>query len=162
MKKILLEKDGKSKKGLKIIVSTNLNNTIEKIWDKILNIETLIFICKPMARFKLLSNENIIKWELNKEYIFKLFIYGFLPFGRHKIILEKIDPNNGLLVSKEHNKIVKIWNHKIYMKNEGEMKIKYTDEVDIYAGIFTLFVVSWATLFYKHRQKKWRKIALEL
>ena len=162
VKKIILEKDGKSKKGLKIIISSNLNSIIEKIWDKILNIETLIYICKPMARFKLISNENIVKWEMNKEYIFKLFIYGFLPLGKHKIILDKMDPENGLIISRENNNIVKIWNHKIFMENKGENIIEYTDEVDIYAGIFTFFVAVWAILFYKHRQKKWRKIVKTL
>ena len=160
MKKILLKyNNGNIKKGLKISISSILNNSTEKIWDKILNIETLIEICKPMARFKLISNENIMKWELNKEYIFKLLIYGFLPFGRHKIILEILDEKNKIILSKEHNSIVKIWNHKILMENIEENKTKYTDEVEIYAGIFTIFVAVWAKIFYKHRQKKWKKIS---
>ena len=163
MEKIVFENyNGKAKKGIRIKISSILDNSIEKIWGKILNIETLIEICKPMARFNLVTKEKPAKWELNKEYVFKLFIYGFIPFGKHKIILEKIDENNGLIVSKEHNNIVKIWNHIIKMENKGENIIEYTDVVEIYAGIFTLFVAIWGTIFYKHRQKKWKRIAREL
>ena len=163
MEKILLEdKKGKSKKGIKIIVSSILNNSAEKIWNKILNIETLIYICKPMITFKSKTKENNMKWELKKEYIFRLFIYGFLPFGNHSIILEKIDENNKIIISKEHNNIITIWNHIIKMENNGEKSIKYTDEVEIYAGIFTFFVAIWSIIFYKHRQKKWAKIAQTL
>ena len=79
MDKILLKyNNGKMKKGIKIIISSTLSNSAEKIWNKLLNIETLIEICKPMATFKLKLNEKEMKWEINKEYIFKLFIYGFI------------------------------------------------------------------------------------
>ena len=163
MEKILLEdKKGKSKKGIKIIVSSILNNSAEKIWNKLLNVETLIYICKPMITFKSKTKEKNMKWELNKEYIFKLFIYGFLPFGNHIIILDKIDENEKVIISKEHNNIITIWNHTIRMENNGEKSIKYTDEVEIYAGIFTFFVAIWSIIFYKHRQKKWAKIAQTL
>jgi len=158
MEKVLLENNnGKTKKGIKIIVSSILNNSSDKIWDKILNIETLIDICKPMATFKLATKEKYREWELNNEYIFKLFIYGFIPCGNHRIILERIDEENKIIISKEHNNIVKIWNHIIKMENKGEEYIRYTDEVEIYAGIFTLFVAIWSIIFYKHRQKKWKK-----
>ena len=154
--------NGKINKGIKIIISSTLNNSAEKIWNKLLNIETLIEICKPMATFKSNLNEKEMKWEIDKEYIFKLFIYGFIPFGNHKIILKKLDKENKIILSNEYNKIVKIWNHLIFMENVGENEVKYTDEVEIYAGIFTLFTAIWAKLFYKHRQKKWKRISILL
>ena len=146
-------------KIIKITISSILNSTAEKIWNKLLNIETLIEICKPMARFKSITNENKLEWGLGKEYIFKLFIYGFLPLGEHRIILEKMDKENKIIMSKEHNNIVKVWNHKILLENTGTNKTKYTDEVEIYAGVFTLFVAVWAKMFYRHRQKKWIEIS---
>jgi hypothetical protein len=163
MEKVLLKYiNEKVKKGIKIIISSTLNNSTEKIWNKLLNIETLIEICKPMATFKLKINEKEMKWEINKEYIFKLFIYGFIPFGDHKIILKKLDKENKIILSNEYNKIVKKWNHLIIMENLGENEIKYTDEVEIYAGIFTIFTAIWAKLFYKNRQKKWKRISMLL
>jgi hypothetical protein len=94
MDKVILDySNGKTKKGIKIIITTILNNSNEKIWDKLLDIETLIYICKPMARFKLLSSEKPARWEINTEYVFELFIYGFIPFGKHKITFENYRQN---------------------------------------------------------------------
>jgi hypothetical protein len=160
MEKVFLkDANGILKRGIKITICSKLDNSVNKIWDKILNIQTLVEICKPMATFKTITKENIKIWELNTEYIFKLFIYGFIPFGNHKIILETIDTGINVIKSKECNNIVKIWNHKITLENYGGKITKYTDEVEIYAGIFTLFIASWGIIFYKHRQKKWKKIA---
>jgi hypothetical protein len=101
MEKILLEdNNGKFKKGIKITISSILNNSAEKIWNKLLDVKTLIYICRPMASFKIISKENSMKWELDKEYLFKLFIYGFIPIGNHRIILEKMDVKNKIIKSK--------------------------------------------------------------
>ena len=159
MEKVLLKNGNeKYKKGIKITIFSLLNNSAEKIWDKLLDIETLIYICKPMATFKPITNEINMKWELNREYLFKLFIFGIIPLGNHRIILEKIDEINRIVISKEHNNIVKIWNHKIKMESKENNKIKYTDEVEIYAGMFTLFVAFWGIIIYKHRQKNGKKL----
>ena len=163
MERVFLKDDnGILKRGIKITICSKLDNSVNKIWDRILNIETLVEICKPMAAFKIITKENIKTWELNIEYTFKLFIYGFIPFGNHKIILETIDTEKNIIKSKERNNIVKIWNHKITIENYGGKITKYTDEVEIYAGIFTLVIAFWGIIFYKHRQKKWKKIAKEL
>jgi hypothetical protein len=163
MEKIsLIDNNGISRNGIKITICSKLNNSINKIWDKILNIETLGEICKPLATFKIITKEKLIKWELNTEYVFKLFIYGFIPFGTHKIILGTIDNEKNIIKSKEHNNVVKIWNHKIIMEKEEERITNYTDEVEIYAGILTLIIAIWGIIFYKHRQKKWKKIAKTL
>jgi hypothetical protein len=52
-----------------------------------------------MAIFKLATKEKYREWELNKEYIFKLFIYGFIPFRNHRIILKRIDEENKIIIS---------------------------------------------------------------
>jgi hypothetical protein len=158
-KVLIKDTNGILRKGIKITICSKLNNSIDKIWKRILNIETLVEICKPMATFKIITKENIVIWDLNTEYIFKLFLYGFILFGNHKIILETIDTERNIIQSKEHNNIVRIWNHKITMENYGEKITKYTDEVEIYAGIFTFFIAFWGIIFYKHRQKKWQKMA---
>ncbi|GHV96661.1 hypothetical protein AGMMS50293_29810 [Spirochaetia bacterium] len=106
--------------------------------------------------------EQPLKWKTNIEYVFELFVFGFIPFGKHTIVLEAIDSEKNIIISKEHNNIVKIWNHKIIMEYDGEKTTKYIDQVEIYAGIFTFFIALWGILFYKHRQKKWINIAKTL
>lgn len=160
MEKIsLIDRNGKSKIGRKISVTSTFESTTDKIWERLLNINTLIEICKPKATFKSCSGKIPEKWEIQKTYPFKLFIYGLIPMGRHEIVLELMDRENRKIQSREHNKIVKVWNHLIKLEPFGTGETLYTDEVEIYAGIFTCFAARWSISFYKHRQRKWQRIA---
>ncbi len=158
----VIDRKGQLKVGRKITVTSTFENSANKIWDRILSIDTLIEICKPKATFKSCTGEMPEKWELRKIYPFKLFIYGLIPMGQHEIILEKIDREQNEILSREHNKIVKIWNHLIKMDSTGTEKTTYTDEVEIYAGIFTYITALWSISFYRHRQRKWQQIAKSL
>ena len=55
--------------------------------------------------------------------------------------------------------MVSIWNHKIGMKQINGNRTKYTDEIELYAGILTGFVAKWAESFYKYRQRRWKLVA---
>ena len=153
----LKDKGGKILSGRKISVSSIFDCQPEIIWEKILDLDTLMEICKPKAYFKSIS-KNPRKWEENIIYRFKLFIYGFIPLGEHEILLESINENQKEIQSIEHNKIVKIWNHFISMSKTEDGKTLYTDSIELYSGVFTYFTAFWSISFYKHRQRKWCKI----
>ena len=57
---------------------------------------------------------------------------------------------------------VTIWNHYINMEDVSPNVTRYTDMVDLYAGGLTALAAWWTLNFYKHRQKKWQKIAKNL
>ena len=153
----LKDKEGKIRIGRKISVSSIIDCPPEIMWEKILDLDTLMEICKPKASFKSVS-ENPRKWEENIIYRFKLFIYGFIPLGEHEILLESINESQKEIQSREHNKIVKIWNHFISMSKTENGKTFYTDSVELYSGVFTCFTAFWSISLYKHRQRKWCKI----
>ncbi len=163
MEKIkLTDRKGKLRTGRKITVTSMLDTSADKIWNHLLNISTLIEICKPKMTFKSYRMEMPGKWELQKIYLFKLFGYGFIPIGKHEIVLERIDREKNEILSREHNKIVTVWNHLIILEPTEANKTIYTDEVVLYAGIFTYFAALWSISFYRHRQRKWNKIANKL
>ncbi len=138
-----------------------MNTSADKIWKRLLNIGTLIEICKPKMTFKSYRAEMPEKWELQKTYLFKLFGYGFIPIGKHEIVPERIDREKNEILSQEHNKIVSVWKHLIRLEPTETNKTVYTDEVVLYAGIFTYFAALWSISFYRHRQRKWGKIVEE-
>ena len=157
----LKDKNGNLRRGRNISVSSTFNCLPEIIWEKVLDFNTLVEICKPKVSFKSIS-EPPRRWEENIVYKFKLFIYGFVPFGEHKILLESINEIQKEIKSKEHNKVIKIWNHLISMSKTENGKTLYTDSVELYSGIFTYFTALWSISLYKHRQKKWSKIVEKL
>ena len=157
----LTTRKGKKVTGRQIIITSDFNTNIEHIWSKIQDVETLRQICKPKARFTSCDGSSHI-WEEGKSFIFKLFLHGFIPIGKHTINVLMINKVSRELQTKEHNKIVTIWNHYIKMEEIGENTTRYTDIVDLYAGCFTSIAAWWSIKFYKHRQRKWQNIAKQI
>lgn len=88
-----------------------------------------------------------------------MVVYGFVPFGGlHSLYFEKIDDENKILQTKEWHNSAKVWNHKISLIKLSDKSIMYEDEIIIYGGILTTFIVWWAKSFYRHRQKRWQLV----
>jgi hypothetical protein len=131
-------------------ISTVLKANKETIYEKLQQISTLQFICRPMARFTPLNDDLI--WKRGKTFNLSLSIMG-ISFGTHTIKVE--DFRIEKIATSESNKYVPVWKHNISLEQLDDMRTKYTDIVEIHAGIKTPFIWLWANLFYLHRQKKW-------
>lgn len=86
-------------------------------------------------------------------------MHGIIPIGKHTINVLAINKSSRELQTEEYNKHVSVWNHYIKMEEINDNITRYTDVVDLYAGIFTPLAAWWTIRFYKHRQWKWQKIA---
>mgnify|MGYP000278014161 FL=1 len=99
-----------------------------------------------------------IKWIIGKSYDFNLYFHCALPMGKHTIMIESMNEQTYEIQSREYNTLVPIWNHLIKIQSSKDEKVNYTDEIDLYAGCLTNLVAWWTSLFYKHRQKRWKVI----
>lgn len=154
----LIDRKGKVRRGRKVVVTKTFNCNISEMWQRIQNVSTLVEICKPMARFTPHKGEMPQNWIIGKSYNFNLYLYSVLPMGKHTIMIERMDKHIHEIQSREYNTLVPIWNHLIKFELINDKSIRYTDEIDLYAGVLTSFVAWWSSLFYKHRQKKWKVI----
>jgi hypothetical protein len=125
----------------------------EKIFEKLQEIETLRYICSPLAAFTPLDKSQ--KWQAGAVFRFVLTACG-LKFGVHTIKVKKFEIDK--ILTHEHNKNVPIWNHIITLEKSGENNTKYSDIVEVRAGWKTPFIWLWANIFYRHRQRKWREL----
>ncbi len=124
----------------------------EVVFEKLQQLETLQFIAAPYATFTPVDANDPLVWKAGASSSYRFKMWGFIPFGIHTINIEQFDIDK--VRSREGNKFVPVWNHKIYLKDLNG-KTEYTDEVDIDAGWKTIFIWIWAKAFYAHRQKKW-------
>lgn len=151
----LIDRKGKERKGKKVVVTTTFNCNNNEVWKRIQNVSTLVKICKPMARFTPHKGEMPTNWVVGKCYDFNLYFHCVLPIGKHTIMVESIDEQTHEIQSREYNTLVPIWNHLIKIESVDDKSVRYTDEIDVYAGILTGFVAWWSSRFYRHRQKQW-------
>lgn len=150
-------KSGKIVTGRRVTVMSVFPADKYNVRNKILEFNTLRYICSPKVYF-ISSDKKSFVWRKGETYLFRLFIYGFIPMGIHKISVENINYDTGELLTTESNKIVTVWNHYIIMKSRENKQTEYMDRVDLYARILSPVFAWWTERFYKHRQRKWIKI----
>ncbi|RPE00213.1 hypothetical protein EGM88_02820 [Aureibaculum marinum] len=140
-----------------LIVSSVFHININEAWHEVQKSALLEFICKGKVKFKPITIKFPTYWKEGLSVKTKMLLYGFIPFGGiHTITFSKIDSKKFTIVTKENDAIVKLWNHKIFIEKIDENRIRYTDKIELYAGILTSFVSYWAKSFYEHRQKRWQ------
>jgi hypothetical protein len=143
------------------IISTVLDTNENDFWEKIIQPKSLQFVSAPILNFQSLrAGELEVEWETGKLYEVKLYFLNFLPLGHHRITLTTIDRETNTIVSNESGLLAPVWNHAIRFNQIEENKIHYMDEIEIQAGLLTVFIWVFAHIFYRHRQRRW-KILLE-
>jgi hypothetical protein len=142
-----------------VSISTILNVTPEVFWKEIQKPQSLQFISAPILYF-IPKKDTILKdgWETNTEYNLSLFLLGFIPLGPHKIVVNKISRSTNEIITSESGLLAKTWNHKIKFETINSKQIKYNDNVEIKAGFLTIFIWLFAQFFYRHRQRRWKKL----
>jgi hypothetical protein len=143
-------------------ISTILDTTPDKLWSRIKHPDSLIYVCKPILYFAPKNNTKLDSyWEVDKAYNLNLFLFKYIPFGSHKLTIKSINTSSNEIVSQESGLLAKTWNHTISFKSINAKQIRYTDTLEIKSGLITIFVWIFAQIFYRHRQKKWRKLLLK-
>lgn len=96
------------------------------------------------------------------EYLAGLRLFGLIPLGKQAIVVERIkteSPDEYILRDNGSGDIVTRWDHWVLIRRRRDGKsIRYIDRVDIKAGILTFGVYLFASLFYRWRQHKWRRL----
>jgi hypothetical protein len=80
----------------------------------------------------------------------------------HTLHFERIDHRNFEIHTRESNPLISRWDHLISIQSAGEDQSIYRDTINIDAGGLTFAVWLWAGWFYRHRQRRWRKVAKSL
>jgi hypothetical protein len=140
-------------------ISTVFDCTAERLWDEISRPDSLRFVSAPLLHFEpLVAGDLDSEWAVGKTYPLRLSLFGFLPAGEHRITLVRIDREANLIESRESGVLSPVWNHTIRFHQLGDGKLHYTDEIEIQAGLLSGIVWTFAHLFYRHRQRRWKKL----
>ncbi len=146
---------------MKVNVSTIIDASPDKVFEVVKTKKLLFHVMHPMARFKIISPlDDFETWKEGETYVGWSFLFLFIPVWKRKNYIEKIDEDNHTIQSRESGEIgLKKWDHLIKVEKTENGKTHYTDIVEINAGIFTPLYFLFASLFYRHRQRRWRALA---
>lgn len=142
----------------RIALTTHLAASPDRVWHYVQRSALLDHIAAPMIRFKPRDGAFPEQWA-DGHYTAMMLLSGILPLGQQTIGIEFPPPKGETLILRDngYGSLIKRWDHWIFVEPEGG-GTRYTDRVDIEAGILTPFVALFARLFYGHRQRRWKKL----
>jgi hypothetical protein len=143
-------------------VATVLNCSATKAWNEVQKSSLLLYVIRPLVRFTPSGAPFPERWSEGLTIRCRLFVFGVIPMGVHTVHIEKIDPRNFEIQSREHDPLVARWDHLISIAPLDDLRSTYRDTIVIDAGILTFVVWAWAQWFYRHRQRRWRALAKTL
>jgi hypothetical protein len=141
------------------MISTIIRANATQMWTELQIIGSLIRVASPILTFKSQPGQSLpVTWQIGHTYVLDLFAFHILPLGKHYIGIRQIDDANREIFTNEHGSLTRTWNHRIQIEPLTESTLRYTDEIEIEAGILTPFIWVFAHIFYRHRQRMWKEL----
>jgi hypothetical protein len=124
----------------------------------------LDYLSSPMLVFEPVEPaEPVARWSIGT-YRFRLLIAGRLPIGEHVINVQRTvaDPEEVATSpvvwhDAGYSDLIRVWDHQIVLEDFLGMT-RYTDHVEIRAGLLTVPAWLFAQAFYFHRQRRLNRL----
>lgn len=138
-------------------VETTLPTGADRVWSAMLSPATFLYVCKGLFGFPALAGrtESLRQGERGTGW---LMAFHVIPAYRHTIEVTEVDEATGTIRTREHGGVLKAWNHTLHVEALQADSCRYSDTVDIDAGLLTGAFVAIASGIYRYRQRRWRKL----
>ena len=140
-----------------ISVSTELAAPAEAVWAAVRTPEAFVHVARGMLRYPAAERHGR-PWRAGDDIVGWTWLFGVLPFSRHRLVVVRVDDGDRTLETNEGGGIVRTWDHRIVVEPHGD-RCRYEDRIDIDAGPLTLAIAGFAAVFYRYRQRRWRRLA---
>ena len=144
-----------------IEVATHLDAPPEIVREHIQTARLLRYVNAGLLSFVPIHPPELPELWSEGEYRVALKLFGIIPMGWQIIGIEEPGPDDTWIVRDNGSgSVAKTWDHLIFVTAEGAGS-RYVDRVQIDAGLLTPFVVLFAQLQYRYRQRRWRRLVRE-
>lgn len=142
-------------------VETILPTSVDRVWSAMLSPATFLYVCRGLLGFPALAGrtEPLRAGERGTGWLMALHV---IPAYRHTIEVTEVDEATGTIRTREHGGVLKAWNHTLHVEALQANSCRYSDTVDIDAGVLTGAVAAIANGIYRYRQWRWHKLVRPL
>ncbi len=141
-----------------IRIATHLRASADIVWPAVKTPQAFVHVARGMLRYP--AAERLDRpWQVGDQISGRTFLFGLLPFSHHHLTVSSIDNDNHVLVSDERGGAIRAWRHDLIVTPIDDTSCTYEDVIEFDAGLLTPVVAAYATLFYRHRQRRWRQLA---
>lgn len=148
---------------MQLEISTYLDCSPERAWQELKKPSLLSYVAHPLIRFEPVEPSPLPKaWPGDGVIRLKVYLFGVIPFGGIRTLSLHLDDETKQLQSYEHDKLIRCWDHLIKVERDSNGRTRYTDRLELEAGLLTLPVWLFACIFYHYRQWRWRGLSPRL
>jgi hypothetical protein len=140
-----------------IHLETELPTDAERVWRAMQHPASFSYVCRGLIGVPALAGrtEPMREGELGTGW---LLLFHIIPLSHHTIHLVDVDAGARTLRSHENGGMLRTWNHTLHVEPLSERTCRYSDTVDIDAGVFTPVVAVASKWIYRYRQRRWHKL----
>lgn len=153
--------NGRQYIGRRITIQSLLECPADRVWEYACTSGFVHHVSWPLLRMQTYNNELPNVWHEGEEIVVNLKTLGGISLGKHTIWIDKVDREQGIIHSKEHGRMIQALEHKIQVQPYGRKLTLYTDDVRVYAGLFSSLLAWGVRFFYRYRQTRWQWLARE-
>ncbi len=144
--------------------STILHCTPDRAWQEVQTSQLLTYVTAPLMVFIPVDPPALPEQWAEDRYLVQMRLFGRIPLGSQWIVITRpiVDTTAGgqhyELRDNGHGEIIATWDHRIIIRATQDGHTHYTDRVVVQAGLLTPFIWAYASLFYRYRQWRWRRL----
>lgn len=145
-------------------ITTTLDITPQRAWQEVQTTRLLNYIVSPLVTFEPVEPRVFPAVWQERKYLVSMKLFGWIPFGKHYINIstpvrsEAPGLQTYQIRDEGFGDVIKKWDHLITIREMTDGRTQYTDRVEVQAGVLTPFVWVFAIIFYRYRQRNWRKL----
>lgn len=136
--------------AIRVEVTALYDQDPDSVFRSALNFSEMKEAMRGLAVYEGLADDAIA--EEGQTYTVDVTMFGFMKTKGHVIYVEKLDLENRFMQSREHNPMIKRWDHHLSVVSEGD-KARWIDSVVIDADWRTIPTSMYAAYIYRHRHR---------
>lgn len=148
---------------MRVFLESVLPCDADLAWAEVQKSALLLEVASPMVSIRPVPGEALPeRWSASSTVRCRSYLFGFIPLGTRTLVFERIDPQLREIQTRERDPLIRRWDHCIRLEPLGAAQCKYSDNIEIEAGLLTPAVWLFARRFYRHRQHRWQAVAKRL
>ncbi len=142
-------------------IETHLDAPPDRVWEAVLQTRTFQHITRGWMAFTFQSALPP-RWVEGDRLSARMWLFHVLPTPwRHQMALLRVDAARRELATEEGGGLLRVWNHRIRVEERPGGGTRYTDTIEIEAGLLTRPVWLFAQAFFRHRQRRLGRLLAE-
>lgn len=147
----------------RVHVASALPAPAAAVWEEVKTTALLHEVAWPLLRFRPAPGTVLPeRWPVGVPVALRLYLLGMVPLGPHRLAVESVDDEERKLQTRERSRLLRRWDHHIHVEALGLAHTRYTDAVDLDAGLLTPLVGAFARAFFRYRHRRLRSVARRL